>query len=107
MQPVSIPRGVASSHVRYWQACTDVRYARDRGVGGTVLLLPTLQAHHAAFDWQGIATYLEASDERTRDLYLRHGYTDHGGPIELSDGPSTYPMVGIPGLRPRRGPAAS
>jgi hypothetical protein len=55
----------------------------------------------------GIAAYLEASDERTRDLYLRHGYTDHGEPIELPDGRSMYPMVRIPGLRAQRGPAAS
>ena len=55
----------------------------------------------------GIAAYLEASDERTRDLYLRHGYTDHGESIELPDGPSMYPMVRIPGLRSQRGPAAS
>ena len=104
---VSVSRGVIGSHVRYWQACTDVLYARDRAVGGTVLLLPTLQAHHAAFDWQGIAACLEASDERTLDLYLRHGYTDHEKPIELPDGPSMYPMVRIPGLRPQRGPAGS
>lgn len=70
---------------------------------GTALL----QAHHATFDWQGIAGYLEASDERTRELYLRHGFTDHGEPIELPDGPSMYPLVRIPGLRPQRGPAAS
>lgn len=70
---------------------------------GTALL----QAHDATFDWQGIAAYLEASDERTRDLYLRYGYTDHGEPIELPDGPAMYPMVRIPGLRPQRGPAAS
>ena len=70
---------------------------------GTALL----QAHHATFDWQGIAAYLEASDERTRDLYLRHGYTDHGEPIELPDGPSMYPMVRTPGLRPQQGPASS
>jgi len=41
--PVSVPRGVTSSHVRYWQACTDVLYARDRAVGGTVLLSSALQ----------------------------------------------------------------
>ena len=40
---VSVPRGVSSSHVRYWRACTDVLYARDRAVGGTVLLSPALQ----------------------------------------------------------------
>ena len=30
MPPVSVPRGVTSSHVRYWQSCTDMLYARDR-----------------------------------------------------------------------------
>ena len=32
------PRRVTSSHIRYWQACADTLYARDRCVGGTVLL---------------------------------------------------------------------
>ena len=32
------PRRVTSSHVRYWRACADALYARDRSVGGTVLL---------------------------------------------------------------------
>jgi GNAT superfamily N-acetyltransferase len=59
---------------------------------GTALL----QAHDATYDWQGIAGYLEASDERTRQLYLRHGYTDHGSPIELLGGPFMYPMVRQP-----------
>lgn len=59
---------------------------------GTALL----QAHHATFDWQGIAAYLEASDERTRDLYLRHVYTDHGTPIRLPGGPLMYPMMRRP-----------
>jgi hypothetical protein len=35
---VSAPRQVTSSHIRYWQACADTLYARDRSVGGTVLL---------------------------------------------------------------------
>jgi DNA-binding XRE family transcriptional regulator len=40
---MNVPRAVTNSHVRYWQACTDVLYARDRAVGGTVLLSPALQ----------------------------------------------------------------
>ena len=40
---LSVPRGVTSSHVRYWQACTSVLYAQDRAVGGTVLLSSALQ----------------------------------------------------------------
>ena len=39
----SVPRAVTGSHVRYWRACTDVLYARDRVVGGTVLLSPALR----------------------------------------------------------------
>jgi transcriptional regulator with XRE-family HTH domain len=35
---VSAPRRVTSSHVRYWRACADTLYARDRSFGGTVLL---------------------------------------------------------------------
>lgn len=35
---VTAPCRVTSSHVRYWRACADALYARDRTVGGTVLL---------------------------------------------------------------------
>jgi hypothetical protein len=41
--PVSPPQQVTSSHVRYWRACADALYARDRCVGGTVLLPLALQ----------------------------------------------------------------
>jgi transcriptional regulator with XRE-family HTH domain len=40
---VSVPRTVNSSHIRYWQACTDALYVRDRVVGGTILLSSALQ----------------------------------------------------------------
>ena len=40
---VSAPRRASSSHIRYWQACADVLYARDRSVGGTVLLPLAMQ----------------------------------------------------------------
>ena len=46
----------------------------------------------------GIPAYLEASDERTRRIYLRHGYADYGSPIRLPDGPSMYPMTREPAL---------
>jgi GNAT superfamily N-acetyltransferase len=60
---------------------------------GTALL----QAHHATLDGQNIASYLEASDERTRDLYLRHGYVLRpDAPIRLPDGPEMWPMVRQP-----------
>ena len=75
---------------------------------GTALL----DAHHAVLDERGTAAYLEASDERTRGIYLRHGYADYGTPIQLpgglvaggdhlapgqpADGPRMYPMVRHP-----------
>ncbi|MBN6041871.1 GNAT family N-acetyltransferase [Amycolatopsis sp. 195334CR] len=41
----------------------------------------------------GLPIYLEASTPRNRQLYLRHGFTDHGPPIPLPDnGPELQPM---------------
>jgi hypothetical protein len=61
-----------------------------QGVGtGTALL----RAYHQILDHDaGAPAYLEAADLRTRDVYLRHGYADHGPPIQLPDGPLMYPM---------------
>ncbi|MGH3194341.1 MAG: helix-turn-helix domain-containing protein [Streptosporangiaceae bacterium] len=50
---VSVPRGVNSSHVRYWLGCTNVLYARDRIVGGTVLLSSAFQ------QWQRVRLALK------------------------------------------------
>jgi GNAT superfamily N-acetyltransferase len=79
---------------------------------GTALL----DAHHAVLDQQGMTAYLEASDERTRRVYLHRGYADYGTPIELpasspaqergsgpgrpADGPRMYPMVRPPKAAP-------
>lgn len=76
--------GVAHHHL----AILAVRPDRQGQGLGTALL----DAHHATLDRGGIAAYLEASDERTRGLYLRHGYTDYGSPIQLPGGPRMYPM---------------
>ncbi len=75
---------------------------------GTALL----DARHAVLDEEGMTAYLEASDEHTRGIYLRHGYMDYGSPIQLpassfahgddgapgqrADGPRMYPMVRRP-----------
>jgi GNAT superfamily N-acetyltransferase len=84
----------------------------DRQGHGTGTAL--LAAHHATLDQQRITAYLEASDQRTRRLYLRHGYADYGtAPIHLHDGllpggndkapdqptqgACMYPMVRLPG----------
>jgi GNAT superfamily N-acetyltransferase len=52
-----------------------------------------LEARHAELDTLGIPAYLDASDQRTRQMYLSHGYADHGAPIQLPDGPAMYPML--------------
>ena len=63
----------------------------DRQGQGTGTAL--LDARHADLEDQGIPAYLEASDERTRRIYLAHGYTDRdGGPIGLAPGICMYPM---------------
>ncbi len=50
---VSVPRGANGSHARYWQGCTNVLYARDRAVGGTVLLASAFQ------QWQRVRLALK------------------------------------------------
>ena len=80
--------GVAHHHL----AILAVRPDRQGQGIGTALL----HAHHAILDEEGIPAYLEASDEGTRGIYLRHGYADYGSPIELADGPFMYPMARPP-----------
>ena len=61
---------------------------QHRGTGTALLT-----AHHATLDQDAIPAYLEASDARTRDLYLRHGYQLRlDAPIRLPDGPAMWPM---------------
>jgi hypothetical protein len=56
---------------------------------GTALL----EHQHTHLDLAGLPAYLEASSARSRQLYLRHGYHDHGPPIDLPDhGPRLWPM---------------
>ncbi len=61
---------------------------QGQGIGSALLC-----AHHGTLDRQNLAAYLEASDLRTRQLYLRHGYTDHGAQVRLPGGPLMYPML--------------
>jgi hypothetical protein len=61
---VSIPRIVSGSHVRYWQACTDVLYVRGRTVGGTALLSSALQ------QWQRVAAAVQGTRSGEPDLQL-------------------------------------
>ncbi len=84
------PVGMAHQHL----AILAVHPGRQgRGVGTALL-----QAHHATLDELGVPAYLEASDQRTRGIYLDHGYRDYGSPIELPAGPAMHPM-----WRPARG----
>ncbi|HEX9030411.1 MAG TPA: GNAT family N-acetyltransferase [Streptosporangiaceae bacterium] len=73
----------------YHLAIIGVRPDRQGQGAGTALL----NAYHQELDDELVApAFLEASDLRTRQIYLRHGYVDHGAPIELPDGPKMYPM---------------
>jgi GNAT superfamily N-acetyltransferase len=76
----------------------------DRQGHGTGSAL--LRAHHAGLDRNSIPAYLEASDLRTRRLYLAHGYADCGGPLFLPEA-AMYPMVRPPQAVQPPGPAAS
>jgi len=78
------PAGTFHHHL----AILAVRPNRQGQGIGTALL----HAHHAALADQGIPAYLEASDERTRRIYLDHGYADQGGPIVLANGVQMHPM---------------
>jgi GNAT superfamily N-acetyltransferase len=80
--------GVEHEHL----AILAVRPGRQGQGIGTALL----NAYHAVLDDKSTVAYLEASDERTRSIYLRHGYNDHGTPVQLTDGPRMFPMVRRP-----------
>jgi GNAT superfamily N-acetyltransferase len=62
--------------------------AQGQGIGTALLA-----AHHTTLDRAATPAYLEASTERTRAWYLRHGYTSHGQPFHLpGGGPPMWPM---------------
>ena len=78
------PAGVAHHHL----AILAVSPQRQGQGIGTALL----RAYHQMLDKARVPAYLEASDLRTRQIYLRNGYTDRP-PIQLpDDGPQMYPM---------------
>jgi GNAT superfamily N-acetyltransferase len=80
--------GVEHQHL----AILAVRPDRQGQGIGTALL----DAYHAVLDDKSTVAYLEASDERTRRIYLHHNYVDYGTPIQLADGPHMFPMVRRP-----------
>jgi GNAT superfamily N-acetyltransferase len=82
------PAGTAHHHL----AVLAVRPDQQGQGTGTGLL----RAHHANLDSAGMPAYLEASDLRTRRLYLTCGYKDHGLPICLAGSVFMYPMWRTP-----------
>lgn len=83
------PAGICYDYLAFLAVRPD---CQGRGIGSALL-----DAHHARLDQEGAMAYLEASDEGTRALYLRRGYTACGTPIQLPDGPVMYPMTRWPG----------
>ncbi|MGH3272897.1 MAG: GNAT family N-acetyltransferase [Streptosporangiaceae bacterium] len=62
---------------------------QDQGIGSALL-----EAYHHQLDTAvGQPAYLEASSQRTRQVYRRQGYADYGPPIVLPGGPAMYPMI--------------
>lgn len=61
--------------------------AQGRGLGGALL-----RERLAKADADGVPAYLEASSERSRPLYERHGFRAEGDPIALPGGPRLWPM---------------
>jgi hypothetical protein len=66
-------------------------FCGSRSYQGTGTAL--LRAHHATLDAAGTPAYLEASSDRNRVFYLRHGYADLGPPISLPGGPPMRPAL--------------
>jgi GNAT superfamily N-acetyltransferase len=60
---------------------------QNRGLGSLLL-----EHHHGGLDAREGTAYLEASNARSRELYLRHGYRDLGDPLILPEGPPMFPM---------------
>lgn len=67
---------------------------QSRGMGSA--LMRAVLRH---CDTEGLPAYLEASSERSKELYLRHGF-EVTGEIPLADGVSLWPMWRAPRTRP-------
>ncbi|RZS30536.1 acetyltransferase (GNAT) family protein [Herbihabitans rhizosphaerae] len=80
------PHDVEHHHLAFLAVRRD---ARCGGLGSRLM-----DRHHEHLDRAGLPAYLEASSERVRDLYLRHGYrVVAGGPFILPEGgPPMWPM---------------
>ena len=93
-----------------WPSWPSARTSQGQGIGTALL-----RAHHASLDRDGMPAYLEASDLRTRRLYLAYGYADDarsscltgphvpmvrqprgGAEVITRGGPERMPMTGKP-----------
>lgn len=87
------PTGIPHHHLAILAVKPD---RQGQGIGTALL-----RVYHELLDDVGAPAYLEASDLRNSQLYLRHGYVDHGPSIRLPDGgPLMWPMWREP--RPKR-----
>jgi GNAT superfamily N-acetyltransferase len=82
------PTGLLHHHLAILAVQSD---QQGKGIGTALL-----DARHQVLDVARLPAYLEASSPETRQLYLRHGYADHGPPITFPDGPVMYPMLRHP-----------
>jgi GNAT superfamily N-acetyltransferase len=78
------PRGRAH---KYLMMIAVTPAQQGQGIG-TALITRVLQQ----CDREGIPAYLEASNPRSRDLYLRLGFEFLGRTVDLPDGPQMWPM---------------
>lgn len=78
------PVGTPHDHL----AILAVRPGRQGQGTGTALM----RARHQQLDDARVPAYLEASSQRNRNLFLRHGYSDLAPPIRLPSGPTLYPL---------------
>ncbi|WP_066367113.1 GNAT family N-acetyltransferase [Herbidospora mongoliensis] len=69
-------------------ACMGVISGRQGAGLGSALLRHRLERA----DPDGLPAYLEASSPRSRDLYRRHGFEEHGPPVRVADSPLLWPM---------------
>ncbi|GAA4826594.1 GNAT family N-acetyltransferase [Saccharopolyspora rosea] len=79
------PHGAPHHHLAFLAVRPGMR---DSGTGSLLL-----RHHHEHLDRTGLPAYLEASSERSRTLYERHGYRCLSAPFHLPEnGPPLWPM---------------
>lgn len=89
----ALGEALAARHPReahLYLPCMGVVAARQGAGLGSALL------RHRLARTDGLPAYLEASSPRSRALYLRHGFTDRGTPVQVADSPPLWPMWRAP-----------